>query len=66
MEPTMGGEDFGYYLEEVPGSFGYLGARPTGSGEPSGLHTSTLLLDEGAIPVGVAYYLAMIQHYLLK
>jgi amidohydrolase len=66
LEPTMGGEDFAYYLEVVPGTFGTLGARPQGGSQPSGLHTSTLILDEGAIPVGVAYYLGLIQHYLVK
>lgn len=28
MEPTMGGEDFSYYLEERPGTFFYTGAAP--------------------------------------
>ena len=28
MEPTMGGEDFSYYLEEKPGTFFYTGAAP--------------------------------------
>ena len=27
-EPHMGGEDFGYYLEKVPGTFFFTGARP--------------------------------------
>ncbi|MCG6197949.1 M20/M25/M40 family metallo-hydrolase, partial [Anoxybacillus sp. LAT_38] len=26
MEPTMGAEDFAYYLEKVPGSFLFVGA----------------------------------------
>ncbi|MFJ7738616.1 M20 family metallopeptidase [Lysinibacillus sp. NPDC097287] len=28
MEPTMGGEDFSYYLEEKPGTFFFTGAAP--------------------------------------
>lgn len=30
IEPKMIGEDFAYYLEEVPGSFFFTGARPKG------------------------------------
>jgi amidohydrolase len=29
-EPQMGGEDFAYYLQKVPGTFFYTGARPLG------------------------------------
>ncbi|HLO02417.1 MAG TPA: amidohydrolase [Symbiobacteriaceae bacterium] len=64
MLPVMGGEDFSFYLEQVPGSFGLLGARPAGEGEVYGLHTSRLFLDEAAMRHGVAYYLGLIQHYL--
>ncbi|ARK25487.1 peptidase M20 [Sporosarcina sp. P37] len=28
MQPQMGGEDFAYYLEKVPGTFFFTGARP--------------------------------------
>lgn len=29
MAPEMGGEDFGYYMQEVPGTFFFTGAAPT-------------------------------------
>lgn len=29
MPPQMGGEDFAYYLEKVPGTFFFTGAKPT-------------------------------------
>ncbi|EGQ26979.1 M20 family metallopeptidase [Mammaliicoccus sciuri] len=29
MKPQMGGEDFAYYLEKVPGTFFFTGAKPT-------------------------------------
>lgn len=64
MTPVMGGEDFAYYLQVVPGTFGWLGARPAEVAEPHLLHTSRLLLDEEAMKAGVAYYLGLIQHYL--
>jgi amidohydrolase len=64
MTPRMGGEDFAFYLREVPGTFGHLGALPPNHPDPVGLHNGRLMLDEAAMPVGVAYYLGLIQHYL--
>lgn len=29
-EPHMGGEDFAYYLQKVPGTFFFTGAKPQG------------------------------------
>jgi amidohydrolase len=63
MVPSMGGEDFAYYLELVPGTFGRLGATSPGAEAPHGLHTSKLLIDEEAIAVGVAYYLSVIRQF---
>lgn len=64
MEPSMGGEDFAYFLQEVPGSFARLGAAVPGSTDRYGLHTSKLMIDEGCIAVGVAYFLNVVQNYL--
>ncbi|MGE5672633.1 MAG: M20 metallopeptidase family protein [Mycobacterium leprae] len=64
MGPTMGGEDFAYYLEQVPGSFARLGAMTLGTVNPTGLHTSRLFLDEEALPTGVAYFVSVVQRYL--
>lgn len=63
MVPSMGGEDFAYYLQVVPGTFGRLGATPAGVESPHGLHTSRLMIDEEAIAVGVAYYLSVIRKF---
>nr|WP_253771101.1 amidohydrolase [Goodfellowiella coeruleoviolacea] len=51
-EQSSGGEDFGWYLEHVPGSFARLGVWP-GHGEKKDLHQPTFDLDERALPVGV-------------
>jgi amidohydrolase len=48
---SMGGEDFAYYLERVPGAMFRLGAAPEGSpGVP--LHSPAFDLDERALIVG--------------
>jgi amidohydrolase len=33
-DPTLGGEDFGEYLRQVPGVFFFLGTRPAGNNAP--------------------------------
>jgi amidohydrolase len=49
---SSGGEDFGWYLEQVPGSFARLGVWP-GEGRTKDLHQPTFDLDERALLVGV-------------
>lgn len=51
-EQSSGGEDFGWYLEHVPGSMGRLGVW-SGEGAYRDLHQSTFDLDERALPLGV-------------
>ncbi|BBX21529.1 amidohydrolase [Mycolicibacter terrae] len=47
-----GGEDFSWYLEEVPGAMARLGVWP-GSGPQLDLHQPTFDLDERALGIGV-------------
>jgi amidohydrolase len=49
---SSGGEDFGWYLEHVPGSMGRLGVW-SGEGPQHDLHHSDFDLDERALPLGV-------------
>lgn len=51
-EQSSGGEDFGWYLEHVPGSLARLGVW-SGDGPQRDLHQSTFDLDERALPLGV-------------
>jgi amidohydrolase len=51
-EQSSGGEDFGWYLEHVPGSMGRLGVW-SGEDPQRNLHQSTFDLDERALPLGV-------------
>jgi len=47
-----GGEDFSWYLEEVPGAMARLGVWP-GRGPQADLHQPTFDLDERAMAIGV-------------
>lgn len=51
-EQSSGGEDFGWYLEHVPGSFARLGVWD-GVGKQRDLHQPDFNLDERALMVGV-------------
>ncbi len=48
---SLGGEDFAWYLQEVPGVMARLGVRLPGS--TFDLHSAMFDVDERAIPVGV-------------
>ena len=47
---SLGGEDFGWYLERVPGAMGRLGTRTPG-GPRYDLHQGNIVVDEGAATV---------------
>jgi amidohydrolase len=51
-EPTMGVEDFSYYLEKAPGAFFFLGSGYKGR-ENEGIHNGGFEVDEKCIGVGI-------------
>jgi amidohydrolase len=48
---SLGGEDFGWYLETVPGAMGRLGTRTPG-GPTFDLHQGDLRVDERSVAIG--------------
>jgi amidohydrolase len=59
-EQSLGGEDFSWYLERVPGAMARLGVRPVGDTTRRDLHQSSFDVDEGAIAVGVDLFTASV------
>jgi hippurate hydrolase len=53
--PSMGGEDFAFFLEKMPGAFIWLGVGEN----VSGLHTPTFAFDEEILPLGSALLAAL-------
>jgi amidohydrolase len=49
---TMGGEDFAYYLEKVPGTFMVLGTYNEKLGYVHGIHTSRFNINEKILHIG--------------
>ncbi|MDG9722253.1 MULTISPECIES: M20 family metallopeptidase [unclassified Streptomyces] len=57
-EQSLGGEDFSWYLEHVPGAMARLGVRPPGERTVRDLHQGDFDVDERAITVGVEMFTA--------
>jgi amidohydrolase len=53
--PSMGGEDFSYYLEKIPGCYVRFGARPANR-EFVPLHSPAFDIDESVLRVGAAFF----------
>jgi len=56
--PSMGAEDFSYYLQQLPGAYVRIGARNPGE-EPLALHSPSFTIDEGALKVGAEFFEAV-------
>jgi len=64
-EQSMGGEDFAWYLDSVPGALARLGVRRPGAA-PFDLHQGTFDIDEDALTVGVRYTVALARAALAR
>lgn len=56
---TMGGEDFAYYLERVPGCFAFLGAGSESTRDSGSLHHPRFGIDEEALAWGTATFVQL-------
>ncbi|WP_053366803.1 M20 metallopeptidase family protein [Bacillus sp. FJAT-27245] len=52
-EPTMGGEDFSFYQQEVPGCYVWLGSGNEAKGIKEMWHHPKFMVDEEAMKIGV-------------
>jgi amidohydrolase len=62
-EPVMGGEDFAYFANAVPGFYLRLGTLKPGT-TSGGLHTPTFRGDDTAVAVGMRAMSRLIADYL--
>lgn len=61
FDPVMGGEDFAYYLQKVPGAFIFLGA---GDGREFPHHHPAFDIDEKALPLGTLLITSLALEFL--
>jgi hippurate hydrolase len=66
--PQMPGEDFSYVLEQIPGVMASLGTCPEeyAEGEAPNAHSNRYILNERALPNGIAMYAGVALTYLGK
>jgi hippurate hydrolase len=55
-DASMGGEDFSYMLQARPGAYVFLG-----NGKSSDLHSDTYDFNDEIIPVGVSYWVKLVE-----
>lgn len=58
--PKMGGDDFAYYLEKVPGAYVFLSSH--GAGAP--IHSSRFNIDEDLLWTGPAFFISLTAKYM--
>ena len=66
--PIMGGEDFAYVLERVPGAMAFLGVAAPGSDHATNppLHNTRMTIAEDAMARGVAMHCAVAERFLAE
>src|SRR5690606_11599080 len=70
FEPTMGAEDFAYFLQERPGCYAVIGNgtdgahRAGGHGDgPCTLHNPNYDFNDELIPIGAAYWVSLVERW---
>jgi amidohydrolase len=61
--PSMGGEDFAYYLEKVPGCFFLVGVEPHDRNGYPPLHSDRYDFTDAALEVGMRMFVSLVTHF---
>jgi amidohydrolase len=61
--PVMGGEDFAYYLEKIPGCFFFLGTCPEGRASYPPLHSDRYDFTDSALGLGVRMFVNLVRSF---
>jgi len=64
VEPSMGGEDFSYLLNEKPGSYLYIGQGDVD--HQDNLHTTKYDFNDDLLPIGVNYWVNLVKNFFQK
>jgi len=58
-KPSLGVEDFSFFLQERPDAFYHLGCGNAGKGITAPLHSNHFDIDEDCLPIGVAMHVSI-------
>ncbi len=64
VAPSMGGEDFSYYLEKVPGAFLFLNSVNPFMGADVPHHNAKFQIDESVLWIGSAFFVLLANSFL--
>jgi amidohydrolase len=66
VDPILGGEDFAFYQERIPGCFAFLGISAADWKTRHSVHHPLFKADENALPIGTAWHTQIILDTLGK
>ena len=58
-QPTMGGEDFAFYLQKISGCFFFLGLRPENVTDAPGIHHPLFDFNDQALPIAIRLFVGL-------
>jgi amidohydrolase len=61
--PSMGGEDFAYYLQQIPGCFFLLGVEPLERDSHPPLHSDRFDFTDDSIAVGIKMFVELVRNF---
>lgn len=61
--PSMGGEDFAYYLQKIPGCFFLVGVVPPGREKYPSLHSDRYDFTDAALGVGMRMFAELVMNF---
>ena len=64
LEKMMGSEDFSFFMDEIPGIYGFLGSYDPEKGYTASNHNDCYTADEGLLKRGAAMYAQFAWDYL--
>ena len=64
VEPSMGGEDFSYLLNKKPGSYLYIVQGD--EKHKAHLHTTNYDFNDDLLPIGVNFWVNLVNNYFEK
>ncbi|MBE3556889.1 MAG: amidohydrolase [Firmicutes bacterium] len=64
IPPSMGGEDFSYFLQHVPGAFAHVGVHNEAKGIAGAQHSPTFMLDETIFLPTTQLFLQVVADFL--
>jgi len=64
IDPSMGGEDFSYLLNNKPGSYLYIGQQD--ENHNAHLHTTKYDFNDNLLPIGVNFWVELVKNFFQK